>query len=315
MYAFTRLSTKNTSLISLAFIIALSSAACSNGGGSSYCDAFCQLDKGTNINKKAWYNASAQVCAPTGGAPAAGCDFSWTGKKVSLTQDPNVNSLSEVQLIPGYNGQNDQVIIPATTTKGAVTIYNAQSGAAPVTYNGWILSFSGDYYGTDANGNRYSFGTMSLLSPDGVLYDVYGNALNFVGSEQASGSRDVLTSAAQKQAASINVLSQGLQAKYNLDSAASLNMAKMIASDIKRPAGRGYAPGELNAMSAKMYGVQIDDMKNVVKLAQAGHIIDAQAAAQNLISTAAAVNRTTPENMRHMLNDFYGDLLPAGVSQ
>ena len=309
------------SLLSLALV------ACSSSSSTPSCDAWCQLAKTPNVNKVAWYNASAQVCAPTGGDPAPGCDFSWTGHKVSLGQDPNVGVLSNIQLVPGGDNSNDELIIPATATHPEVIIYEATAGNAPVNFKGWTVSFNG-YYTYQQNNGYYDQwgnwwdnwqtvdggGSLSLMSPDGVLYDVYGNALNFVGSESSTGGRDVLASAAEKEAASLTVISQGLQAKYGLDSDAGLNMAKVIAQDIKRPSNRGYTEAELDGMLGKMYNVKLGDMKKVSELAMSGDLGGARAKAQSLINTAAAANRTTPENMQRMLTDFYGSLLPTGAT-
>lgn len=139
------------------------------------------------------------------------------------------------------------------------------------------------------------------LSPNGILYDDYGNALNEDGENE---SRDDLANFAQKENQVITSAGKAFAQKYALAENKGIEIARTLnswATLVKNNRGRTRTKADAEAFSKKLYGVELSQAENALAEMIGGNESPMMALNQDV----AAYWSTNPETSSEILKDFY----------
>lgn len=158
------------------------------------------------------------------------------------------------------------------------------------------------HYGTYTYYNTFGFLRQytgwAWQSPDGVLYDDYGNALN----NTASKGRDIVADVARNEKNIIKTVGEKFAAKYNLSTETGVKVARVLNDWAKIGKSRARTEADLADFSKKLYGVDFNKVKGALLEAQKGN----KAVLESVISEAATNWATTPETMKEIMKSWYG---------
>ena len=151
----------------------------------------------------------------------------------------------------------------------------------------------------------YAYVQGRLRSPNEIIYDPTGKALNFVLSDDMHEGEDVLANLAEQEEASVRGVGAALAAKYSLDTEVALNAARMLGDWNRVSATRARTEAELAEFASRTYGVSLQSFKSTADRFKKGDKAVAMEQADKLVGQAATYWKTTPENMKKILKDFY----------
>jgi len=160
-----------------------------------------------------------------------------------------------------------------------------------------------DYWTYYLNGVLYSYEGWAWLSPTGILYDDYGNALN---KKKTSGGRDIVRSVAAQEAKVVAKAGKDLAAKYNLSAAKGTQIARTLNDWAKIGKSRAKTEKDLAEFSQKLYGVDYLKVKKAVLSAMKGD----KAAMKQTVAEAAKSWGTNEETMKQVLKNWYKGQVP-----
>lgn len=173
---------------------------------------------------------------------------------------------------------------------------------------------SGNYieYGiwdyTDSYGYQAYYEGWAWLSPTGILYDDYGYALNENNSRRG---RDLLAKAAAQERVVIQKAGAKVAERYALSSDTGVRIAQTLNDWATLAKTRSRTQADVAAFSKRLYGIDYSKIENALTEAQAGDNSGMDA----LVEDGAANWSTSPETMREILRNWYGqEAKDAGIN-
>jgi len=177
-----------------------------------------------------------------------------------------------------------------------------------------IMNFEDPYFKTDyfprydtwtyyLNGVLYQYSGWAWLSPNGVLYDDSGNALN---KKKGSGGRDMVRDVAQAEAKIVEKAGQDVAAKYNLSVSRGIQIARTLNDWSKIGKQRAKTEKDFAEFSQKLYGVDYTRVQKAVLNALNGDKAEMKAT----VADAAKNWGTNEETMKQVLKNWYHDQVP-----
>jgi len=160
-----------------------------------------------------------------------------------------------------------------------------------------------DYWTFYLNGVLYEYEGWAWLSPNGILYDDYGNALN---KKKGSGGRDIVRDVAKAEAKVVEKAGKEVAAKYNLSVSKGIQIARTLNDWSKIGKNRAKTEKDFAEFSQKLYGVDYTRVKKAVLSAMAGDKAEMKAA----VADAAKNWGTNEETMKQVLKNWYHDQVP-----
>jgi hypothetical protein len=160
-----------------------------------------------------------------------------------------------------------------------------------------------DYWTYYLNGVLYEYDGWAWLSPNGVLYDDAGNALN---KKKGSGGRDMVRNVAQAEDKVVQKAGKDLAAKYGLSVSKGVQIARTLNDWSKIGKQRVKTDADIAAFSQKLYGVDYNRVKSAVLSAMNGD----KAAMKATVADAAKNWGTNEETMKKVLKNWYHDQVP-----
>jgi hypothetical protein len=164
-------------------------------------------------------------------------------------------------------------------------------------YDPYAVPVDATVFDTDLGYNVDAYG---YFGANGVFYDYYtGRAVNSGADEDT---RDVLAKVGLKEAQVIETAGKDFAAKYQLDEAQGIRVARIMNDWNKIAKTRERTDADVADFTKRLYGVDV----NKVKVALEN---EDNAAMDDLVSQAAANWNTTPENMKRIVTSIYGKRL------
>jgi hypothetical protein len=174
----------------------------------------------------------------------------------------------------------------------------------PYYSSGNLLQF-GDWDYVDSYGYYQTFYGFGWLSPTGILYDEYGNALNEQGQSE---SRDMIggTDAAENQV--VAAAAKDFEARFEgaLSAKASLRIAQNLNdfATFAKKQGRARTSADLADFSKRLYGIDAKKAEKVFKQAKAG---DKSALMAATVEIGTHWDNTDAETTARILKGFYAE--------
>lgn len=160
-----------------------------------------------------------------------------------------------------------------------------------------------DYWTYYLNGVLYAYEGWAWLSPNGILYDDYGNALN---KKKGSGGRDMVRDVAKAEAKVVEKAGKEVAAKYGLSVSKGVQIARTLNDWSKIGKNRAKTEKDFAEFSQKLYGVDYTRVKKAVLSAMAGD----KAAMKATVADAAKNWGTNEETMKQVLKNWYHGQVP-----
>ncbi|MBC7692256.1 MAG: hypothetical protein H7222_10845 [Methylotenera sp.] len=177
--------------------------------------------------------------------------------------------------------------------------------------NGWKIIDSEDPYFTSQYYvlnydtyyvNGYYYTGYAWTSPDGVIYDEAGNALNAT----VSNSRDIIADVAAEETAVVESAGKAFAAKYQLDEKVGIQVARTLNDWATLSKDRSKTSADIEAFTQRLYGVDFNSVKTALTEAATGN----NDAMKATVAQAAASWGTSPETMKEILNTWYKNQIP-----
>ncbi len=157
---------------------------------------------------------------------------------------------------------------------------------------------------TDVYGYDNSYWGWGWKSPDGILYDDYGRALN--ADENQSG-RDLIANAAAIEEATIRDAGKRFAAKHALAETVGVSIARTLnqMATLPKRLNRARSSQDLRDFTKRLYGVDLDRLQSATEKAQAGD----SSALKAVNADIAKSWGTQPETSEAILRGWYGEML------
>ncbi len=167
----------------------------------------------------------------------------------------------------------------------------------PYFSNYYALDYANWSY-VDSYGRSSRYEGWAFLSPNGILYDYYGDALN----DDTAKGRDHGADVAQQEINIVKTAGEFFAAKYQLDAAVGIKVAKIVHDYAMLGKSRARTTADFADFSQRLYGQDLNKVQKVLLEAKAGR----RAGLESVIQEAAANWSTTPETMKEILKVWYG---------
>jgi hypothetical protein len=166
-----------------------------------------------------------------------------------------------------------------------------------------------DYWAyTDSYGYSSSYYGWAWLSPDGVLYDEYGYALNESHDDQ--GGRDLIGDVAQAETQVVTEAGKGFADKYALSEDTGIRVARTLNDWATLGKKRGRTEQDVADFSQRLYGVSLDKAKAALNMAKTGDL----SGVESVNTDIAKYWSTDPETSKEILEGWYSkQLSDAGI--
>lgn len=159
-----------------------------------------------------------------------------------------------------------------------------------------------DTYGyTDSYGVYRTYTGYVWTSPTGILYTDLGDALN---SKDGEG-KDVISDVAEAEQDIVQSVGEMFAAKYNLSADVGVHVATVLNDWAVLAKTKSRTQSDVEAFTKRLYGVNFNDVQAALMEYKAGD----KGALSGVIGEAAANWATTPETMKEIISDWYGDQL------
>ena len=155
------------------------------------------------------------------------------------------------------------------------------------------------YY--DSYGYSQDYIGWGWLSPDNVLYDDYGRALNEDGSTE---DRDVIAGVAQQEKANVEGAGKQFAARYALAEATGIKVARTLNDWAKLGKSRARTEQDIADFSKRL-GVDMNKVTVALDKAQGGDKTELN----NTMADLANFWGTSPETSKEILKNAYKDYL------
>lgn len=170
----------------------------------------------------------------------------------------------------------------------------------PYFYSGFYLSYD-NFYFYDSYGFPSLYRGWAWESPNGIIYDDWGDALN----NQDGKGRDFEADVAKAEKNVVMKAAQHFQAKYELTADTSMKVARILHDWAKIGKDRARTEKDIADFTQRLYGIDLNQVKNALAEVQKGE----KKAFENLVDETATNWGTTPETMKEILKTWYGDQL------
>jgi hypothetical protein len=171
----------------------------------------------------------------------------------------------------------------------------------PFYSNHNALSFSAWTY-TDVYGYKQTYIGFAWQSPDGILYDDSGNALNTMSE---SNGHDLLGDAAAVEDQIVNQAGRDLASRYALADEKGVQIARTLNEWAVLGKTRARTDEALASFTQKLYGVSVTEIQSALAQAQSGD----RSAAVQVNSRVAVYWGTNPETSSAILKSWFADEL------
>ncbi len=151
---------------------------------------------------------------------------------------------------------------------------------------------------TDSFGYPRSYRGFAWLSPDGILYDDYGYALN--EGDDAAG-RDLMSDVGAQESRMVSIAARGLRDRYALSEDSSLRIAQTLQDWALLGKKQGRTQEDLEATSRKLFGQSLDKIRPALEEAAQGDRKKLEAMNQEV----ATYWGTQPETSKAILTRWY----------
>lgn len=180
----------------------------------------------------------------------------------------------------------------------------------PYFYSSYNLDY-GTWSFTDSYGYARNFTGWAWWSPDNILYDDLGHALNEEGQNEASGA-DAIAAAAKQEEEVVSAVGRDFAAKYALSDEAGLNIARTLKDWAVLAKRRARTQADIAEFSKRLYGVSMESALAAFETAKAGDL----SGVERVNGEIATYWGTGPETSREILKSWYkSELLKAGYSE
>jgi hypothetical protein len=164
------------------------------------------------------------------------------------------------------------------------------------------------YYGQwsfyDSYGYSASYVGWGWQSPNGVIYDEFGYALNEDGEQD---SKDLIAEVAKKEVATVTNAGKAFAEKYSIDATAGVQIAKTLNdwATLSKKLGRARTQADVADFSKRLYGVSLEQTTVALEDAQKGETAGLEA----VNSDIAKYWGTDAQTSRKILKNWYRDQL------
>ncbi len=169
-------------------------------------------------------------------------------------------------------------------------------------YRSGITLYNDYWTYTDSFGYRRSYLGFAWLSPSGILYDQYGNALNEADADAISP--DVITGAATKELELRTSAGRALAQKYALNEDRGIEISKTLQDWAKLGKDRARTEADVSDFSKRLFGVSGTRAQSALAIAAATRNLKE---VEELNVDIAAHWGTTPEVSKKILHQWYRD--------
>lgn len=164
-------------------------------------------------------------------------------------------------------------------------------------FNDYYYNLTYDYYTFYLNGVLYEYSGWAWISPTGIIYDEYGNALN----QRNGRGRDVVADVAKQEEDIVLTAGKDFAARYSLSEEKGVQIARSLNEWAKLGKERAKTDADLAEFSQKLYGVDYSQVKAALEAAVAGN----NEALKATVAEAAKNWGTSEENMKDVLKGWY----------
>jgi len=219
-----------------------------------------------------WYNVYGEYC---GGSPGPGCNFYGNYHRITAQEDP-------YYVATGYY----------TDTENMTGWVDASQ---------WIY---GTFTFTDAFGYPVTYTGEVWESPNGILYDYSGYALN---DTESGESRDLIADVAEAENQVVNIVGTRFAQKYSLSEEKGIQIAKTLNeyATLSKKQKRARTDKDVADFSMRLYGVSADKVRKAIEDAKKGSPDQLEA----LNSDVAVHWGTSPETSKVILKSWYKNQL------
>lgn len=161
----------------------------------------------------------------------------------------------------------------------------------------YALDYDTWYY-IDSYGRSSSYVGWAWQSPNGIIYDDWGDALN----DETGKGRDFAADVANQEQNIIKSAGEHFAAKYELDAATGLKIAKVLNDWATIGKDRARTEADIADFTTRLYGVDFNKVKGALAEAMAGD----KDAMNAVVDEAAANWMTSPETVKEVLKSWYG---------
>ncbi|MBU6152897.1 MAG: hypothetical protein KGP28_01220 [Bdellovibrionales bacterium] len=169
-------------------------------------------------------------------------------------------------------------------------------------YRSGVTLYNDYWTYTDSFGYRRSYLGFAWLSPSGILYDQFGNALNEADADAISA--DVITAAAEREMEIQASAGRALAQKYALNEARGIEISKTLQDWAKLGKDRARTEADIVDFSKRLFGVSASRAESALAVAMTTRSLKA---VEELNVDVAAYWGTTPEVSKQILHQWYRD--------
>lgn len=154
-----------------------------------------------------------------------------------------------------------------------------------------------DYYEFTLNGTLYYYEGYAWISPTGIIYDEYGNALN----QKKGKGHNVVGDVAKAEKNVVTAAGKNFAARYALSEAKGIEIASALNDWAKIGKDRIRSEQDLSNFTQRLFGVQYGQVKDALSEAQKGN----QELMNKTISEAAKSWGTNEEGLKVVLKNWF----------
>jgi hypothetical protein len=154
------------------------------------------------------------------------------------------------------------------------------------------------YY--DSFGYSRTYAGFAWMSPDGIIYDSSGHALN---TSEERETRDLIGDVAQKEKSTITRVGKDFAEKYALSELTGINVARTLNdwATLSLKQKRARTAADVADFSKRLYGINVDSALNALSAAQKGDL----SGLEGLNTQVATFWGTSPETSKAILKGWY----------
>lgn len=166
--------------------------------------------------------------------------------------------------------------------------------------------FDSDYYleygswsYVDSYGYTEYYDGWAWISPTGIIYDDYGNALN----EEQNAGKDIVGDVAVKEESVITAAGKKFAARYELDEQTGIRVARVLNDWATLGKSRARTEADTADFAKRLYGIEMNEIKIALEEAKAGNtdVLD------DTVSKAANNWNTSPETFKEIQKQWFGN--------
>lgn len=168
----------------------------------------------------------------------------------------------------------------------------------PYYYSSYAMYYDYWYY-TDSYGYDQMYTGWAWQSPNGIIYDEWGYALNETGSE---GGRDIIADAAEQEEALVSGTGKAFAEKYALSEEVGIRIARTLNEWARIGKKRGRTEADVREFTERLYGIDAETAMAALASAKTGDMTGLDKATDQI----AQHWNTDAETSRAILKNWYG---------